>query len=334
MDSCDRAEGRCYAFCPRTFTDWPDLQRRLFPSEDIIPELGVVKGFFMTRAADPGIRRSAQHGGTVTALISLALQQGIIEAAVIAKEEEKFLPRSVTFTSPQEVTKGARSKFVVSPTVAGFNESAKQNFTRIGVVATPCQAMALAKMRLKPIPFNDSNIEKLQLVVGLFCGWALSWTKLVNILQKRGEGHSIIGLDIPPSQYQCVEVHTRERIRQIPLEEVLPGVRESCLYCTDMTAEFSDLSVGSARLPAGWEMARSWNQVIVRTQKGLELIELARKRGLLEFREMPEGNLEKLKKASFKKKKRAVNNLREKSGNPGDLLYLDPDDPAWGKPAD
>ena len=95
-----------------------------------------------------------------------------------------------------------------------------------------------------------------------------------------------------------------------------------------MTAEFSDISVGSARLPEGWEVARGWNQVIVRSQTGQELMDLARSRGVLEFREIPQGNLERLKKASLNKKRTALKNLVQKSGSSKDLLYLDENDPA------
>ena len=112
-------------------------------------------------------------------------------------------------------------------------------------------------------------------------------------------------------------------------DDVNPCIREACLYCFDMTAEFSDISVGSARLPEGWEVARSWNQVIVRTQIGHELMELARAKGLLEFRDVPEGNLEKLKKASMNKKRMAVKNLTEKSGSSDNLLYLNSNDPVF-----
>jgi coenzyme F420 hydrogenase subunit beta len=94
-----------------------------------------------------------------------------------------------------------------------------------------------------------------------------------------------------------------------------------------MTAEFSDLSVGSARVPEGWEAARGWNQVIVRTPAGQDLMDRAKARGLLEFREMPEGNLERLKRASVNKKRTALQNLARMSGNPRDLLYLDFQDP-------
>jgi coenzyme F420 hydrogenase subunit beta len=126
-----------------------------------------------------------------------------------------------------------------------------------------------------------------------------------------------------------MEVHTGNGIIEIPLDEVMPAVRKACNYCFDMTAEFSDISVGSARCPEGWEVARGWNQVMVRTQTGWELMELARSRGLLEFRDMPEGNLEKLKKASLNKKRAAVKNLIAKSGSAQDLLYLDVQDPVF-----
>jgi coenzyme F420-reducing hydrogenase beta subunit len=45
---------------------------------------------------------------------------------------------------------------------------------------------------------------------------------------------------------------------------------------------------------------------IVRTKRGMDLLELARRRGVLEFREPPAGNLEKLKAASLGKKKAAA----------------------------
>jgi coenzyme F420 hydrogenase subunit beta len=60
---------------------------------------------------------------------------------------------------------------------------------------------------------------------------------------------------------------------------------------------------------------------------GQELIDLARSRGLLEFRDLPEGNWEKLQKASVNKKRAAIQNLVQRSGSSKDLLYLDGQDP-------
>jgi coenzyme F420 hydrogenase subunit beta len=182
-------------------------------------------------------------------------------------------------------------------------------------------------MRVKPFPARDSSIGKLKLVIGLFCGWALSWRELRSLLRRKLGEDSIRGLDIPPSKHHSMEVHTGKGIISISLDEVMPAVRKACHYCFDMTAEFSDISVGSARCPEGWEVARGWNQVIVRTRTGEELLERARSRKVLEFRDMPEENLARLKKASMNKKRAAVKNLADKSGNPKDLLYLDWNDP-------
>jgi len=314
LHSCDLAQGRCYAACPRTPTDLGSLRSGLYNETDCTPELGALKGFFITRTTDEGARRRAQHGGTVTALMALALREGLIDTAILAEGGEGLLPRSITVRDPEAAGMPGGSRFVVSPTVAEFNRICLGNAAKIGVVATPCQALALAKMRkwghdAASYPHFrevENGIEKLHLVVGLFCGWALSWQKLAALLKKKTDLARVTGMDIPPSRYHTLEVYTTGETVRVSLDEVDPCVREACRTCGDMTAEFSDLSVGSARLPEGWETARSWNQVIVRTERGMDLLELARDRGVLEFRAAPEGNLEKLKAASLGKKRAAA----------------------------
>lgn len=327
IDPCDRQQGRCYAFCPRTYTNLQSMRSINFPTDQYLPEIGLIRGFYLTRAADPEVRGHAQHGGTVSALLSLALEASLIDAALVTREIDIFLPAGAVVDNSLEIKKAGRSKFVASPNLAAFNQVAKSQFAKIGIVVTPCQSLALAKMRQKNYSANSYHIDKLNLIIGLFCGWALSWRELKDLIKKKMNNDKILGLDIPPSKYQSMEVHTERGIVNISLEEVLPAVRPSCRYCLDMTAEFSDLSVGSARLPEGWEVARGWNQVIVRTEAGEELIELARIRGVLEFREMPEGNLERLKEAAANKKIGAIKNLIQKSGSADNLLYLDSSDP-------
>jgi coenzyme F420 hydrogenase subunit beta len=57
---------------------------------------------------------------------------------------------------------------------------------------------------------------------------------------------------------------------------------------------------------------------------GHDLVELAKIRGLLEFREVPEGNLERLKQASQNKKKTAIKNLIKKSHRSSDFVFGSP----------
>ena len=330
LHPCDLKTGGCYAFCPRTPTDLEALRKLLFNSKDLTPEIGAVKAFYVVRAADAAIRSGAQHGGTVTTLMSLALQERIIDTAVLSEEGRNLLPQGTVVCESAEVRKRSKSRFVVSPNVAEFNRLAKEGKKKIGIVATPCQALSLAKMHLKPLPIYADGIDQLKLVIGLFCGWALSWRNLVTLLRQKIEPAEIEGMDIPPSKYHILQIYTKKGPMDISLDEINPCIREACGYCPDLTAEFSDLSVGSARLSEGWEEAKSWNQVIVRTSRGEELLQMARDRGLLEFRDVPEGALEKLKNASMNKKRTAVRNLTTRSGNPQDLIYLDSRDPVLG----
>ncbi len=99
----------------------------------------------------------------------------------------------------------------------------------------------------------------------------------------------------------------------------------------DSTAEFADVSVGSARFAGNWEEVRKWNQLIVRTRKGKELVDLAVKKGVLELREAPAESLKELKEAAVKKKKEALKNIVRKSGSVKNLLYLDSRDPVVKK---
>lgn len=326
LHPCDLKEGRCYAFCPRTGMEITALRRLLFDEEDMTDELGPVKGYYLARAADERKRKMAQHGGTATALMSLALKEGIIEAAVISEGAERFQQLGVTVAEVSEIEKRGKSKFIVSPVVAEFNRSAKGTARRVGVVATPCQAQALAKMQFAPT--TEANpVRKPAFVVGLFCGWTLLWQDFVTLLKSKTPLESISGMDIPPKKEQ-LEVYTKEGKIDIEMAELRPLIRPACSYCFDTTAEFSDISVGSARMAEDWAETKTWNQVIVRSARGEELLKLARERGILELRSAPESMLAELKAAARKKKEGALQNLIKKSGSAEELIYLNRNDPA------
>ena len=321
IHECDRTWGRCSAYCPRGQVDLGGLRAILFEPSDITPELGAVKGLYMTRSTDPAIRNRAQHGGTVSTMVALALKEGFIHKAVLAKRKDSQVSESVAVLDPDQVASLAGSKFSVAPTVAKFNEISQGEPAKIGVVATPCQALALARMRAYPQPGDEERMKNLELVIGLFCGWALSYKELSRLIKEKAGTDLIQGMDIPPSRHKIMELRTEKGIIEIPMEEVQTCIRESCRYCYDLTCEFADLSVGSARSPEGWTVDRGWNQVLVRTEKGQRLLDLARSRGILEFKAVPPENLDKLKSASLSKKNTCMIQLEDVSGRKDDLIY-------------
>jgi len=327
LHNCDLEDGKCYAFCPRTPTDLVALRKILFDSEDLTPEIGPVKDYFLAQAADPQLRAMAQHGATVTALLELALTEGLIDSAIISARNQEFLQNGSLVRDKEAIRENAGSKFTVSPTVAAFNQLVTKESGKVGVVATPCQALALAKMKVKPVREEDVKINQLQFVIGLYCGWTLSAEKYTKLLLEKNIAlESVIKMDIPAGK-NVLEIYTHQGLETIPLDEAQSCMREACQYCTDSTSEYADVSVGSARFAGCWEDVRQWNQLIVRTVRGQELVNLAVKKGVLEIREAADGNLRELKEAALSKKKNAVKNIIHKSGSVKKLLYLDSRDP-------
>jgi coenzyme F420 hydrogenase subunit beta len=329
LHNCDLDDGKCYAFCPRTATDLAALRKLLFEPDDLTPEIGTVKGYYFSQAVDPELRKVAQHGATVTALMELALAEGLIDSAIVSSRNQEFMQNGAIVNDRDALRKNAGSKLTVSPTIAAFNQLVTQEYGNIGVVATPCQALALAKMKL--VKEDNPKIDQLKLVVGLYCGWTLSAEKCKKLLLEKNIGlESITGMDIPAGK-NILELHTSDGAKSVPFDEVRECIREACLYCMDSTAEYADVSVGSARFAGNWEDVRQWNQLIVRTEKGRELVDLAVKRGVLEVREASAESLKELKDAAVKKKKEALKNIAQKSGSVKNLLYLDSRDPVVKK---
>lgn len=325
---CERTDGRCQRFCPAMPTDREALMKKLFPGADILPEIGPYRGLYLTQAADPAILEKAQHGGTVTALMKLALEEGMIDAAVLTGHQGTADPEGRLITDPSEITACSGSSYQIPPTLAVLNRALKtQRYHRIGVVGTPCKTLAVSKMfaaagrsfdhksfeyaACAPDPIDPdaaaygNHAEDIGLVVGLFCGWGLDWEGVAALLSRYADPAKVTHVDIPPSKYHCMKITEGGRVISVDLDEVNPLVRKACLRCPDMTAEFSDLSVGGARSADGWEVDKKWNQVIVRTRKGEELIRLAKEKGILRFKEVPAGALDKIRTASAGKKARA-----------------------------
>jgi coenzyme F420 hydrogenase subunit beta len=90
---------------------------------------------------------------------------------------------------------------------------------------------------------------------------------------------------------------------EIPLSEIKPLIPNTCFICPDMTSEFSDVSVGML------EGRRDWNTLIIRSQKGVDLVENASRRGYLETEELPQKTVKHLSRAAGEKKARALRML-------------------------
>jgi coenzyme F420 hydrogenase subunit beta len=250
----------------------------------------------------------------------LALEEKIIDTAVLTHSRDRIITQGLPVTSAEAVLECAGSSYVATPTLEALNRHiGAESHTNVGVVGVPCQVMALAKMRSADSTL-ENHVSTPGLVIGLFCTWALSYEEFAKFIENIVSPQEIVKVDIPPPPANRFEIHTTEERINVPLEDIRQFIRPACNTCTDMTAEFADLSVGSA------EGVKGWNTVIVRSEMGENLLQKAKAKGLIEVADLPEQNLEHLKEASLSKKKRALKNIIRKSGGKNDLLYLKADE--------
>ena len=316
--SCRIDGGRCYRFCPRTEDE---TAVGLGGDAGFTGNLGRVRAAYLARAAGPGVDRGAaggapdgatsiQHGGSVSTLLRQALRDGLVRTAVLTEDAGAGSPRTARAGTEAEVDACRGSKFAVTPVVAEVNRALAAGRDGLGVVALPCQATALVKMRtagsgVPTLPGGVTPAAGISLVVGLFCTWALEqegWRRLVR--QRLGTG-PFRRVDIPPPPAEVLVAERPDGSRsEAPLAEVRALVRPGCRVCMDMTAENADLSVGMA------ETAPGWNTLLVRTPAGEDLVLRAVAAGALELRSVSVEGMAHLEAASLGKKRRASEEAR------------------------
>jgi len=319
IDICDRDEGQCYQYCPRTFTDVDAIYRHIFGvpyGEDEI-EVGVIKDAFLARTTDPEISDRAQDGGSVTTLLWTAMQEKLVDAVVETKMSDEKSPAGFIARSKADLLACAGNSYESSAMVETLNRIPPENQEKLAVVGLPCQVAAVAKMRTEP-PRNRFNIDNVKLVVGLFCGWSLSPGSFHEYLKQNYDVSEVTKFDIPHHPGHTFDLYMKSgKKEEIEISDMRQFINEFCNYCCDMTSQFADVSVGSGRAAF-----RGWNTVIVRTDAGARAVELARKKGTLETQPIPPENLVHLKQAAIKKMKANIQNLIKLTGSKENLGYL------------
>ena len=256
--------GACVSVCPRAGDRAP---KRM---------LGEYREIWPARAGFEVPRR--QSGGAVSALLTHALEEGLIDAVVtIAEDRFTLLPRSVVLTSREALIHEAGSRYQWwVPLLASLKEAVvERKYRRVAVVGVPCaiQALRLAKESDHQLvkPFGRS----LRLLLGLFCTETFDYRLLIeNVL---GKEHGIAPWEVKRLDVKGkLEVTLEEKPALVlPLKSLEATVRPGCHACTDLTAVDADISAGAVGSPEGF------TTLVVRTPEGKAFADMALASGRL-----------------------------------------------------
>jgi coenzyme F420 hydrogenase subunit beta len=264
--------GVCYNQCPRTITTESSLignVRDVFTAKSLLPE---VKG---------------QDGGIVTSMLLYALEEGLIDSAIVTvkSDEEPWKPVPIVAQTRDDILRSSGSIYVHSLTMESLMSAIKRGSRSIGFVGPSCNIDAVHKMQNSPYGllhmFMRANILKL----GLFCMDTFDYPGLKTFIEQKGfPMSSVKEMKIRKGKF----IIRSETEATFPLSELDTFRSGSCTVCTDLTAEKSDLSFGSVGSNEGY------TTVLARTGLGLELLQDAADRRYIKIETLEREGLDRV----------------------------------------
>jgi len=277
--------GICYHQCPRTITTIPGL-------------IGDFKAAYTAKATNPDIK--GQDGGVVTALLLYGLDSKLLDGVVVTlkDKEEPWKPVPKYVTSKEELLESSGSIYCHSQTVIPLIDALKKGAHSIGFVGTPCNINSVHKMQSSPFGllklFMRANIFK----IGLFCMDSFSYEGLAGFLaENKSSWSEVEKCSIQRGKFIFHLKNGEEIVRKV--HSLNKYKSSSCYYCTDLTSEKADISVGSVGSADGY------STVLIRSELGWELFQDAVTNGYIEAKPLERGkmkfvlNLAKMKKQSL-----------------------------------
>jgi coenzyme F420 hydrogenase subunit beta len=229
-------------------------------------ELGKYKSCVSARSTDKAILRRAQDGGIVTQLFKFALEEGIIDGAIVAgPSDEPWRPRPFIATTVEELMMSSGTKYNISPQMSFIKEATRSyGLDKIGFVGVPCQIQALRKGQLYPTGLRDVD-DKLALVIGIYCMENFPYQSIKQLVEDHAamKLEAVKKMEIGKGKFWVYG--ERGQVVQLPLKVTHKYEQPGCHVCLDYVANLADVSSGSVGSPDGW------STVFVRTKKGEDI---------------------------------------------------------------
>jgi coenzyme F420 hydrogenase subunit beta len=252
----------------------PALERLVFGRKRKKNEdFGIYRRAVIAQTKNKNLMKKCQDGGVVTTLLVHALEDEIIDGAVLSgvNEEEPLRAVPKLATTTKEVIECAGTRYTYSPSMLAFKEGILQKKESLAFVGTPCQINAVRKIQALPLKRYS---RALGFTIGILCSECFTYDGLVKELFQRNLG-------IDPHEVEKVNIKGKMIVtmksgenRTVRLKDAKKYASNCVFSCSDFSAELADISVGGLGLDG-------WTFTILRTEKGEELFRKAESEGLI-----------------------------------------------------
>src|SRR2546425_351669 len=269
-----------------------------------LPKKLKIFGNLLSEVVNKGI---CMYGGAGTALLLYALDQKIIDYAVVSgySFKDPYRPEPQIASTREDLIKTAGSRYTPGGQVGGLGEIAIPNRgstnsqeERLAVVGLPCELQGMWRMTTHWIA-TPKLAKNVVFTMGLFCSKVFDYQKMmVDYVQgKRGiDLRTITKVNVKKAR---LLVYVGEKlVIDEPVEAVAFSAREECNVCIDYSAELADIAIGAIGSATGW------TTILTRTPRGEEIVNGAAKAGYLELKPISEKGLKFVEKLCMMKRRR------------------------------
>lgn len=307
--------GICLNVCPGHSVNFNQLNNYFFNEipEDIF--LGNYLKCYTGYACDYDIRYNSASGGLVTALLCFALEEGIIDGALVTRmrKDNPLEPDPFIARTKEEILISSTSKYCPVPANIALREIFNSN-GKFALVGLPCHIHGIRKVMMLNNKVGKELKKKVVILLGLFCGMSMSFLATESLLKNLNIGkEDVVNISYRGQGWPGnMSIELKDgTIRSIPYPYSFEHGRidfiytpPRCLLCTDRVSKLADISFGDAWFPefkGNDNIGRS--KIICRSVVGEEILKSAVSKKKIELNEIDSRRISLHIEKLFRKKK-------------------------------
>lgn len=237
LDSCSFCQKFCEEACPR-LQHWAALE-----------------ALNILAATAHGPVKSGAPNDVLRAIVAAGRSAGLLDGVVMLDIDPWTLkPVARVVSTILEIVSSVGPQYLWAPVFDVLNEAVfTEDMRNIAVVATPCAAQAVRKLKASTNPRLRPYQDAIRLTLAIFCTGTYKPELVEEILVKRMDvrKEQVKRLEVSPDREWMRAVLWDGSVRTIPRQQAESYTRQGCGSCDDYLGESADLAVGTLGAPEG-----------------------------------------------------------------------------------
>ena len=228
----------------------------------------------LAKSQNEDIFNAGECGGAVTSIFKYLLDEGKVDGVLALSPQDDVYDATPTFITDSKNLINTAGSYHCAPTMVGDLIQKYLFDKKVAVAVKPCDMRVIEELIVRH-KINKDNIY----LIGLNCGGTVSpvsGRKMIDLFYE-ADPNDVVGEEIDKGKF-IIELAdgSQEAIKIHDLEAEGYGRRNNCQRCDVKIPRKANIACGN------WGAEEGWTFIEINDEKGQELIDGAKKSGILE----------------------------------------------------